>query len=166
MEAVKVLKESQNRVKLMGMIHEQLYQSKDLTKINFSDYVDSLVNDLLESYDVKDRILPKITIDDIRLNIETAVPCGLIISELVSNALKYAFPEESNGEVLVSLKSFGNGYVLIVEDDGIGFPETVDYKNSESLGLQLVNNLTEQLDGTVEIEDTSGTRFKITFKDL
>ncbi len=165
-EAVKVLKESQNRVKLMGMIHEQLYQSKDLSKINFSDYVDSLVNDLLESYDVKGRILPKVTIDDIRLNIETAVPCGLIISELVSNSLKYAFPDDRNGEVTVSLKSLGKRYVLVVEDDGIGIPEAIDYKNSESLGLQLVNNLSEQLDGVVEIENANGTKFKITFKDL
>ncbi len=105
-EAVNALKESQNRVKSMAMIHEKLYLSKDLTQINFVDYIESLVSNLFYSYNINNRnIKPLLEIDKINLNMETAIPCGLIISELVSNSLKYAFPDGKQGELLVSLKS-------------------------------------------------------------
>ena len=165
-EAVNVLKESQNRVKSMGIIHEKLYKSSDRSKIDFSDYVKSLTTDLLESYDVSDIIFPVIEIDDIKFNMETAVLCGLIINELISNSLKHAFPNNKTGEVRVSLKLIGNKYQLIVSDNGIGFPEEIDFKNTESLGLQLVNNITGQLDGEIDLDRSVGTKVTINFDDL
>jgi two-component sensor histidine kinase len=100
------------------------------------------------------------------LNMETAVPCGLIISEIVSNSLKYAFPNEMNGEILVSLKTVEDGYELIIKDNGIGLPEELNIDNNKSLGLILVNSLTEQLDGEITIQRNHGTEFKIRFKEL
>ncbi len=165
-EAVNVLKESQNRVKSMGIIHEKLYKSSDRSKIDFSDYVKSLTADLLDSYDVSDTIIPVIEIEDIKFNMETAVLCGLIINELISNSLKHAFPNNKSGEVRVSLKLIGNRYKLIVSDNGIGFPEEIDFKNTESLGLQLVNNITGQLDGEIDLDRSVGTKVTISFDDL
>jgi two-component sensor histidine kinase len=166
-EAVNVLKESQNRVRSMAMIHEKLYQSNDLSHINFIDYIQSLVSNLFYSYNVKNpQIKSVLEIDDIRLNMETAVPCGLIISEIVSNSLKYAFPNEMNGEILVSLKTVEDGYELIIKDNGIGLPDQFDIDNNKSLGLILVNSLTEQIDGEITINRNHGTEFKIRFKEL
>ncbi len=166
-EAIDVLMESQNRVKSMAMIHEKLYQSHNLTSINIYDYVQSLVKDLFSSYSIPaSQITPIIEIDDVKLNIETAVPCGLIINELVSNSLKYAFPRGKEGEICLSLKSCGKHYELIIRDNGIGFPEELDFKNTESLGLQLVNSLVGQIDGEIELDRSQGTMFKITFSEL
>jgi PAS domain S-box-containing protein len=167
-ETVNVLKESQNRVKSMAMIHEKLYQSKNFNKIYFADYIESLVWDLFYSYSIeKGTIKPVLEIDDVKLNIETSVPCGLIIVELVSNSLKYAFPDKHKGELKVSLKSKGNYYVLTISDNGVGIPENVDVKNTDSLGLRLVNSLTDQIDGEIELKTSShGTEFKITFQEL
>jgi len=166
-EAVNVLKESQNRVRSMAMIHEKLYQSNDLSHINFVDYIQSLVSNLFYSYNIKNlQIKSILEIDDIRLNMETAVPCGLIISEIVSNSLKYAFPNEMHGEILVSLKSVEDGYELIISDNGVGLPEELDFDNNKSLGLILVKSLTEQIDGEITIHRNHGTEFKIRFKEL
>ena len=165
-EAVNVLKESQNRVKSMGMIHEKLYNSTDRSKINFSDYVDSLTSDLLTSYKLSEKIVPVIEIGDLELNLESAILCGLIINELVSNSLKYAFSNTENGEVHVSLNLIDNRYELVISDNGIGFPVDLDFKNTESLGLQLVNNITDQLDGEIELDRSLGTKFTIKFDNL
>lgn len=190
-EAVNVLKESQNRVKSMSMIHENLYQSKKFTKVNLSDYIKKLVLDLFYSYAIEEsRAIHIIEVEDIMLNIETAVPCGLIISELVSNSLKYAFPTVSDrgpvngkftdphdivptddsyggmGELKIILKQIVDNFELIVMDNGVGIPEDIDFKNTNSLGLQLVNNLVDQIDGEIELDRTRGTKFKITFKEL
>ena len=166
-EAVNVLKESQNRVKSMAIIHEKLYQSKDLTKINFVDYIQSLILNLFYSYNIdKKRIIPILKIEDISLNIETAVPCGLIISELISNSLKYAFPNNISGEIIISLKSKQDTYQLCICDNGIGLKEDINFNNLKTLGLLLVNSLTEQIDGKMTIHREQGTQFEITFKEL
>jgi two-component sensor histidine kinase len=166
-EAVNVLKESQNRVKSMAMIHEKLYMSDDLVHINFVDYIQSLVKNLFYSYNIEEtQIKPILEIENVSLNMETAVPCGLIISELVSNSLKYAFPNDLKGEILVSLKSVDDRYELIISDNGVGLPEEIDFNNLETLGLLLVNNLTEQIDGELTIKRSPGTEFKIIFKEL
>jgi len=166
-EAVNVLKESQNRIKSMAMIHEKLYMSDDLAHINFVDYIQSLVKNLFYSYNVENtNIKPIFEVEDVTLNMETAVPCGLIISELVSNSLKYAFPNERKGEIYVSLKTVDDKYELIIRDNGIGLPEELDFNNLETLGLLLVNNLTEQIDGELTINRSPGTEFKIKFKEL
>ena len=107
-----------------------------------------------------------IEIDNVNLNIETAVPCGLIINELISNSLKYAFPSGRGGQIILSLKLLGKNYELIISDDGIGFPEDLDFKNTESLGLQLVNSLVGQINGEIELNRNQGTSFKIIFSEL
>ncbi len=164
--AVDVLKESQNRVKSMAMIHEKLYQSKDFTNIKFDDYIERLISELFYSYNIrKDRIKPSIEVEEVRLNIETAVPCGLIISELVSNSLKHAFPG-GEGELNLSLKIVDDKYELIISDNGIGFPKELDFENTESLGLQLVNNLVKQIDGEIKLDKSHGTKFTIVFRGL
>jgi len=164
--AVDVLKESQNRVKSMAMIHEKLYQSKDFTNIIFDDYIERLVSELFYSYNIqKDRVKPSIDVEEVKLNIETAVPCGLIISELVSNSLKHAFPS-GEGELNLSLKRIDDKYELIISDNGRGFPEELDFENTESLGLQLVNSLVKQIDGEIKLDRDHGTKFNIVFKEL
>ncbi len=164
-EAINVLQESQNRVKTMSIIHEKLYQSDNLTHINIKEYVEKLINDLFFSYAVTN-ITPVLDIKKIKLNIETALPCGLIISELVSNSLKYAFPEDTTGKLNVSMKKIEDKFELIICDNGVGLPKDLDFKNTESLGLQLVNNLVGQLDGQIEVNNSLGTKFRITFKEL
>ena len=167
-EAVNVLQESQNRVKSMAIIHEMLYQSNDLASINFSNYIKSLVHDLFCSYGVKSNIKFVIDVEKVFLNIETAIPCGLIISELVSNSLKYAFPDENvAGEVFIRVCSLSKGFELVVSDNGAGFPKNLDFKNVQtSLGLRLVNMLVNQLEGSIKLENVNGTTFKIKFKEL
>jgi|GEM_PF-421530 PAS domain S-box-containing protein len=166
-KAVNVLKESQNRVLSMAMIHEKLYESKDLTHINFYDYIQNLVYDLFHSYSVKDNnIIPLINVDNILLNIETAVPCGLIINELLSNILKYAFPYKT-GKICIDLHQYDEELELIISDDGVGFPENLDFRNIQSsLGLRLVNSLVKQLDGSIKLDRSQGTKFSIKFKEL
>lgn len=175
-----VFRESQNRVKSMALVHEELYQSRDLAKIDFSEYVRNLISFLFRSYGANSNfIITKINIDDIMMSIDSAIPCGLIINELVSNSLKYAFQtcakvEEDRGEIKISLHKIGNSspktpnakskIELIVSDNGDGFPKEIDFKNTESLGLQLVNTLTEQLDGTIEFNGAGGAEFKIKFE--
>ena len=166
-KAIDVLKESQNRVKSMAMIHEKLYLSKDLSHINFGDYIQSLVTNLFYSYNIeKTHIKPVLEVDNLNLNIDTAVPCGLIISELVSNCLKYAFPPGMNGEIFISLKFVDNKYELIIGDNGVGMSEKIDFNNLETLGLLLVNNLTEQLDGEMTVNRKQGTEFRIRFEEI
>ena len=165
-EAVNVLKESQNRVKSMGMIHEKLYNSTDRSKINFSDYVYGLTSNLLTSYKMSEKILPVIEIGDLELNLETSVLCGLIINELVSNSLKYAFPNTEIGEIHVSLNLVDNKYELVISDNGIGIPEDIDFRNTDSLGFQLVNNITSQLEGQIRLDKNVGTKFIINFENL
>ena len=166
-EAIEVLIESQNRVKTMAMIHEKLYQSENFTHIHFDDYIERLVKDMFYSYDIKpERIKLSLDIEEVKLNIETAIPCGLIISELVSNSLKYAFPTRKKGEIHISLKQIGDKYELVIGEDGIGFPKNIDFKKTDSLGLQLVNSLVSQLDGSIKLDTSCGTEFTIIFGEL
>ena len=168
--ATTVLKESQNRVMSMAMIHEKLYQSKDFTHIRFEDYIKRLLSDLFYSYDTSsDRVKLVVDVDDVNLNMETAVPCGLIISELFSNSLKYAFPDGREGEIRVTLKQIPDDekkFLLTVNDNGVGMPPDLDFKNTTTLGLELVNSLTKQIDGEIELDRSHGTEFKIRFNEL
>lgn len=165
--AVNVLRESQNRVLSMAMIHEMLYQSTDLSHIDFSDYIRNMVSNLFHTYGVKNRITTVTDVKKAFLNVETSVPLGLIISELVSNSLKYAFPGDRGGKLLVSLHGKDEKFELIIEDDGVGLPENFDFRNVEtSLGLRLVNSLVNQLDGSIELDKSNGTKFIIRFCEL
>jgi PAS domain S-box-containing protein len=158
-------KESQNRVKSMSLIHEQLYQSQNLTKIDFDKYIKNLTINLLYLYgDNPDKISIKINARDVFLNIDKAIPCGLMINELVSNSLKHGFPGGKQGEIFINFRLDNDKrYTLTVNDNGIGFPEKFILQNTESLGLQLVNMLTQQLKGTIELDRNHGTTFTIKF---
>lgn len=164
--ALSVLKGSQNRVVSMAMIHEMLYQSQDLNRINISDYIENLITNLFYSY-AENNVRPVINVKDFYLNIETSIPLGLILSELVSNSLKYAFPKEKKGEITVSLQCYNPYFEMVISDNGMGLPEDIDFRNVESsLGLRLVNSLVNQLDGTIKLDKSHGTKYTIKFKEL
>jgi PAS domain S-box-containing protein len=161
-----ILRESQNRIKSMAIIHEKLYQSKNLSSIDFQEYTGEIVNQLRISYgiDVKEITINSL-VNNINLGVDLAVPCGLILNELVSNAIKYAFPGEHEGKIGIMFeKSDDDVFKLSVSDDGVGFPEDIDFRDTTSLGLQLVITLTEQLDGEITLENSGGTCFHISFK--
>ena len=147
----------------MSFIHEILYQTKDFSNINFKDYILSIVNNLSHSYRTNSNVIFEFDIDNISLHLDTSIPCGLIINELISNAFKYAFPDGKRGKITVRIKKKGNKIDLEVSDNGIGFPKTVDFKNTNSLGLQLVNSLTDQVNGKITLTSVKGTKFLITF---
>jgi PAS domain S-box-containing protein len=166
-EALGLFKDSYNRVRSMALIHEKLYRSSDLSGIDASEYIHNLVANLCSAYGVcSEKIAVKIDVEKIAIDIDTAIPCGLIINELVSNSLKYAFPEGKQGLVTINLKLSQDNrkmFVLTVADDGIGLPPNFDLETSDSLGLQLVFNLTEQLGGTIQVSGNKGTFYKIIF---
>lgn len=163
---VEMLKESQNRIRSMALIHEKLYQSRNLASIDFDGYVETLVRDLIRSYGVNTAGAAVTTkVENICLNIDTAVPCGLIINELVSNALKHAFPDGRKGEITITFSQSGDTLELAVSDNGVGIPETIDFRNTDSLGLRLVTILAEdQLNGEITLDRCEGTTFRITFR--
>ncbi len=164
---VEKYKESENRIHTIALIHESLYQSTDISNINFKDYIEILIEDIIHSYHVNtDQISTSTEIGDFELGIETAIPAGLIINELVSNALKHAFKEYDKGEIKVSLVKDDDIFTLIVQDNGVGLKGGFDQENISTLGLQLVNGLVNQLDGKIIIEVDGGTVFKIMFREL
>ncbi|MFP3974639.1 MAG: PAS domain S-box protein [Chloroflexota bacterium] len=159
-----LLKESENRVLSMSLIHEKLYRSENLAAINFNEFVKSLSKSLIRSYGIANVVL-RTDIEAIQLPIDTAIPCGLIVNELVSNSLKYAFPEGQAGEIEIALQRRGDSEIeLAVRDNGVGIPEYVDIRNTDSLGMHLVTLLGEkQLGGKVELDRSQGTEFRIRF---
>ncbi len=188
-----IFKESQDRVKSMAMIHEGLYKSDNLARINFEEYTHNLISGLFSSYGVDENIIKtKINLDNILLDVDTAIPLGLILNELISNSLKHAFPEhashsknailadpvksmnttnsqfnyfeEIKRELSVSISQNNDILKLVVCDNGMGLPENVDFRNTKSLGLQLVNALVDQLMGEIELEKDNGTKFIINLK--
>jgi PAS domain S-box-containing protein len=166
-QALEMFKECQDRVKSMALIHEILYRSKDLAKVDFGEYVNTLVANLNRSYKSKRaRVDIKIDVAQTMLDLDVAIPCGLIINELVSNALKYAFIDRESGVIEILLRQPEEGtYNLIIRDNGVGFPQSIDFKQTVTLGLQLVNTLAEQLDGKIDLNRGEGTEFVITFAD-
>jgi len=164
-EDLEVFKVSQNRIESMALIHEKLYQCKDLAQIEFAEYIQDLVVNLFCSYEVNSSTISlKINIANVFLGIDVAIPCGLLLNELILNCLKHAFPSGRKGVIQIDLNSTNEKqYTLIVSDNGIGFPQNLDFKNTDSLGLQLVNALTQQLGGTIELNRKVGAEFKITF---
>ncbi len=163
-----MLKESQNRVRSMALVHERLYQSENLADIDFYEYITSLVRGLFRSYNATaNRISLVIEVEDVSLGVDTAVPCGLIINELVSNSLKYAFPSGRKGEIKIVLRSVCETVELTVADNGVGIPEDIDFRTADSLGLDLVTTLAEyQLGGEITLDRTEGTVFCITFEGV
>ena len=165
--ALELFQNSRDRVKTMALIHDALYRSKDLANIDFAEYVRKLTTQIFVSYGTSSNLIKiKINIKDVLMDINTAIPCGLIINELVSNSLKYAFPEGRKGEISISFNYNNKVNTLYVKDNGIGISGKIDLENSSTLGLLLVSSLTKQLDGTLKLEKVKGTSFKITFKKI
>ncbi|MBC2711878.1 MAG: sensor histidine kinase [Desulfosarcina sp.] len=163
-KGVDILRESQNRVKSMALIHEQLYGTADLAKIDFGRYIEGLTANLFDAYGIDpDRIRLNVRTGDIALGVDMAVPCGLIINELVSNALKHAFLPDASGTIDIAIQTPDTGRIeMVVADDGIGLTEPPADAEKKSLGLRLIDTLTAQLDGTLVINTEKGTRFSIT----
>ncbi len=165
-KSIEALRESDNRVKSMSMVHEGLYRSKDLSNINFQIYLKNLVTQLSISYGIDlDKIKINLEVLNIKIAIDTAIPLGLLITEILTNSIKYAFPN-GIGTIGLLFKTEEDYYKLILKDDGIGM--SLDYYNKpgESLGLQLIESLSQQLDAKVDIDTKSGTKYTITFKEI
>lgn len=164
---LEIFRDGQNRVKSMALIHERLYQTGDLAEIDFKDYVKKLTNFLFQSYGVSQtKIRFKNNVENIHLGVDTAVPCGLIINELVSNSLKHGFSNGAEGIIKIDMNYDENHkLVLKVSDNGKGIPKDLKIENTDSLGLRLVNNLTVQLNGQVEFFNREGTTVKLIFED-
>jgi two-component sensor histidine kinase len=162
---VEMFMDVQNRVLSMALIHETLYQSGDFRMVNFGAYVRTLAEQIVRSYNaLPDRIALQIRADEVMLDTNQAIPCGLILNELLSNCLKHAFPDERGGEISIELRSDAAPRVtLIVRDTGVGLPARVESSQSETLGLLLVHSLTEQVGGTLETESHDGTTFTLSF---
>lgn len=194
-KVVEAFRDSQYRVKSMALVHEKLYQSEDMVSVDFADYIQNLADYLLNSYSLGDvKVNLKLNVEKIYLGMDTAVPLGIIINELISNSLKHAFINCHEGEIYIMLQSSGeslrdnenkipvnensetavsrrttqnkkDNLTLTVRDNGIGFPEDLDFRDTTSLGLQLVTNLVDQIDGNIELDTTEGTEFKISFSE-
>ncbi|MBI3501062.1 MAG: PAS domain S-box protein [Bacteroidetes bacterium] len=166
-KTVELLNECRNRIASMAFIHASLYMTKDFANINFSDYVSNIAGNLQQSYVSADKkILLQIDVPKVNLHIDDAIPCGLIINELLSNSFKYAFVKKKRGTVGISVKVKKENIILAIWDNGSGFPKNINYKNTESLGLQLVNSLSEQIGGKIKMESKKevGTKFIIAFE--
>jgi len=151
----------------MALIHEKLYQSEDFAKINFEEYVKSLSSHLLYSYGVRTSdIQMNLDVEDVPIDIEKAIPCGLIINELISNSLKYAFPDDNKGEIQIQLKKQTENIELVYQDNGVGISKDFDWEKSNTLGLRLVRTLVKQLHGILEVNTEEGIEYKIQFGSL
>ncbi|MDX1364700.1 MAG: sensor histidine kinase [Arenibacter latericius] len=164
-----ILKSSQNRVISMAMVHEMLYMRKDLSKIEYSSYVRELGDYLIKSFKgSENNITLNINIPDVKLGIDTAIPLGLLINEIITNALKYGIEEKGHGEIYIEIKKLNKlDYELVIGDNGAGFPKDVNFNNSETLGLKLIHNLVRQLQGTITRDHSKkGTYYIVTFSEV
>lgn len=164
--AIEKLGESQRRVRTMALVHEKLYQSKNLGVINAGEYIRSLVSDLMSSYTLSTPVDVSVNVDDVNMNLDMAIPCGLIINELVTNALKYAFTGRPSGKLSVALhRQPDHTFSLVVQDDGVGLPADFEARSRSSLGMQLVGVLVHQLGRTLTPASDKGARFAIVFPE-
>jgi PAS domain S-box-containing protein len=163
-EMRKRFQESQNRIHSMALLHESLYQSENLSQIDFPDYIRQLAAHLFRSYGVNERVRLKTDLDKLDLTLDTAVPCGLIINELLSNSLKYAFPNGRSGVIRIAMREESESRIrLVVADDGIGLASDLDWTTTPTLGLRLVRTLGQQLGATVEVNSRNGTEVQLAF---
>ena len=163
-QAMAAFEESRNRIYSMALVHEQFYKSDDFSKIDMKPYIESISRKLHHIYMHDKEIVMELNFENVLLNVNDAIPCGLILNELLTNAYKYAFLSMKTGSIKISFKTMKDGsFNLTVQDNGVGLPEDIDIENSETLGLQLVKILVEQIRGTLEIKRNKGTEFSIKF---
>ena len=163
----KILKESQNRIRSIALVHERLYNSADLARVDFSGYIPMLYGHLGHVLGIQaERIKESYQLEVVSLGVDLAIPCGLILTELISNSMTHAFPGGRKGTIRIELGRDPDGSIrLVVADDGVGLPQDLDFRKTESLGLQIVNMLAEQIHAQVELWTKGGTRFTLTFGD-
>jgi two-component sensor histidine kinase len=164
-KTLEILRESQQRIKSMSFIHETIYRTADFSRLEFMDYIKTIASNLIQSYRTAGVLVDfKTEMESVGLNLDQAIPCGLIINELVSNALKYAFKGRKKGVLTIVLREENNEVYIAVKDDGVGLPKDFAYEKNNSLGIQLVYALLDQLDATVNINQSNGTEFLIHFQ--
>lgn len=161
-----VLEESQNRIRSMALIHENLYRNENLANIMFSNYVKSLAGNLARTFsDQQGNVAFEYDIEDVYLPLDIGIPCGLIINELISNSFKYAFSGKDSGKIFIQLKQLDEqSFNLVVKDNGVGLPSDLDFEKSTSLGMKIVNKLVMQIEGKMEYSYSNGAKFSIDFK--
>ena len=167
-EVTEAFREIQNRVESISIAHQDLYRSKDLEYLRFDEYVKHLIENLIHAYTGKNNISLRLEVNNFYFGIDTIIPLGMILNELVSNSLKYAFTNEnsSENEIYITMHQNEDGcYTLIIGDNGKGIPQKIDVNESDSLGLQIVNKLVEQINGTIELKRNKGAEFIIRFDD-
>ena len=167
---IAIFQDSEHRIRAMSLVHEMLYKTKDLSHIDFGSYIETLTQTMLRTYIVSPAIVKvKIDIKDIQLNTDSSITIGLVINELVSNAMKHAFPGGRSGEMSITMKKIDseNNYEILIKDNGVGMPEGIDIRNTDTLGLKMVTNMVErQLSGSIEMKSEGGTEYKIRFQEL
>ncbi len=165
-KVVLAFNEISNRIKAMSLVHEQLYQSENFARIDSSKYIRSLIGNLRDSFHVSSKGITVIeNVDAIDMNMDMLIPCGLIVNELVTNAMKYAFVDRPGGEIFIGLTADGHNRTLVISDNGIGLSEDVNINSTNTLGLRITRAIASQIDGEIEIDRTAGTSFKISFVD-
>lgn len=159
-----MIRESKNRIMSMALIHEMLYVTKDLSQINVHNYITKLCNSVYQSFYTKDcSIMFEYDIDEsLFFEIDNMIPVGLIVNEIISNSLKYAFPDKK-GVISVSFSKNNDKYILTAHDNGVGIPKNFDHKTAKSLGMQLIHMLSEQLDGELLVDSKKGAKYKLCF---
>lgn len=188
-ECIEALKEIQGRITSIALVHEELYRSPDLVTLDFSTYLERMIKYLLDFYRPEKNINLKLNLEKIFIGIDTAIPLAIMLNELIHNSVDYAFPNKSAGEISINLCEAENynqylkkyegfradskcqnekhfQYLLIFKDNGIGFPQDIDFKNTSSLGFQIIDLLVEQIEGCIDLETNKGTKFSIWFSDL
>lgn len=164
-KTLEIINESQNRIRSMSYIHEILYQTKNFSSVDFSDYITNLIQNIIHSYEIYNEATQLVLeVDHVNLALDQAIPCGLILNELVSNALKYAYPDKEKGKIVIQVFEENNLVSLKVQDFGIGLPKNIKPEETETLGLSLVHTLVEQLDGELIVKTNEGTDFLIIFE--
>lgn len=161
-----ILQESRNRVRTMAIIHENLYRTEDFASINFSNYIENLTGNLISSYRINEEVFLIKELEDVQIVLDQAIPCGLIVNEIITNSLKYAWKKDEKGNIFISLKEEEGIVYIEVSDDGIGLPNDFDILTSDTLGLQLVSTLIEQLDGEINVNSENGTKYLIKFDKI
>ena len=158
-----MFQDSRNRVSSIALIHEKLYQSKNFSDIDFGDYLRTMAEELFTIFNAAERIRFSLDCDNVTLSMTSAIPCGLIVNEVLTNALKYAFPDDKEGEFRIKLGIENNDVKLSLADDGVGIPESINLDNTDTLGMKLIQILTDQLHGTIELDRKGGTRYNLRF---
>ncbi|MBX7094104.1 MAG: hypothetical protein K1X56_05240 [Flavobacteriales bacterium] len=165
-ESLALIEDSKSRIKSMALIHEKLYETKNFSKVNIGEYMETLVKELVDTYGLNTAITIDKKIDSESFGFDTIIPLGLLLNEIVSNSLKYAFPDRKQGTIYFHLKGDGKNFELMVGDDGVGFPKDVFYTSNKTLGVDLIRILADQLNGSIEILDAPGTRYFLRFENI